>query len=90
MGHCHHLTHDRFTGVSLQSPYLATMSITVQLYTFPDARLFADASKPPNRNPSILARFAASGENGVKAVGLRPCATSMRSGQGNDSPLIAS
>jgi hypothetical protein len=26
----------------------------------------------------------------VKAVGLRPCATSMRSGQGNDSPLIAS
>jgi hypothetical protein len=32
--------------------------------------LFADASKPPKWNPSILARFAARGENGGKAVGL--------------------
>jgi hypothetical protein len=77
MGHCHHLTHDRFTGVSLQSPYLVTMSITVQLCTLPDVRLFADASKPPNRNPSKLARFAARGENGGKAVGSRVCATSI-------------
>ena len=39
--------------------------------------LLADASKPLNRNPSILARFAAKGENGGKAVGLGLCATSI-------------
>src|ERR1035437_7637749 len=37
----------------------------------------ADASKPPNWSPSAPARFAASRENGGKAVGLRPCVTGM-------------
>jgi hypothetical protein len=49
------------------------MSIAVQLYTFPDARLFADASKPPSGNSSTLARFAAREGNGGKAAGLTRC-----------------
>src|SRR6266567_5823327 len=38
---------------------------------------FANASRPPCRNPSIPARFAGSRENGEKVVGSTLCATSM-------------
>ena len=41
------MTHDRFTGVSLQSPYVVTTSIAVQMYTFPEVRLFADPKFDP-------------------------------------------
>jgi hypothetical protein len=39
---------------------------------------FANASKPPNGNLSLLARFVGNRENCGKAVGSRLCATSIQ------------
>src|ERR1022692_1701918 len=47
---------------------------------------FANASKPPNRSPSILARFAGRGEHGGKDSGLRLCAMSTPANQ--EKPIL--
>jgi hypothetical protein len=67
------LTRDRFTGVSLTVTIPCNNVDNCSNVYISGCAVPLTASKPPNRNPSILARFAASRANCGKTVGPRPC-----------------